>query len=102
MHRGVVRLLDVALVPSQESVDLYLARGVDAGRIVRYHVPIDTDRFRPAEGDERAGLRHQLDLPPEATVILSVGRLTPEKGIDLLIDAHRALPSADRGTASAR
>ncbi len=99
MHRGVVRLLDVALVPSQESVDLYLARGIDARRIVRYHVPIDTDRFQPAEGDERAGLRRQLDLPPEATVILSVSRLTPEKGIDLLVDAVAALPMADRETA---
>jgi glycosyltransferase involved in cell wall biosynthesis len=98
MHRAVVRLLDVALVPSQESVDLYLARGIESERIIRYHVPIDTDRFRPAEPDERAALRRQLDLPADGIVILSVSRLTPEKGIDLLIDAVAALPAAQRET----
>jgi glycosyltransferase involved in cell wall biosynthesis len=91
MHRAVLRLLDVALVPSQESVDLYLRAGVDPERIIRYHVPIDTDRFRPADTTERDALREELKVPPDRTVILSVSRLTPEKGIDLLIDSVAAL-----------
>jgi glycosyltransferase involved in cell wall biosynthesis len=96
MHRAVLRLLDLALVPSQESVDLYLRGGVDAERIIRYHVPIDTDRFRPGDAEEKRVLRTELELPPERRVILSVSRLTPEKGIELLIDAVAALPADDR------
>jgi glycosyltransferase involved in cell wall biosynthesis len=87
MHRVTLRFVDLAIVPSQESIDLYRAAGVPARRIVRYHVPIDTDRFRPATDAERAALRQRYAIPPDAVVVLSVSRLAPEKGLDQLIDA---------------
>jgi glycosyltransferase involved in cell wall biosynthesis len=87
MHRVALRLVDLAIVPSQESVDLYRAAGVPATRILRYHVPVDTDRFRPSTDGERAALRKRYAIAAEAVVVLSVSRLAPEKGLDLLIDA---------------
>jgi glycosyltransferase involved in cell wall biosynthesis len=87
MHRVTVRLVDLAIVPSQESVDLYRAAGMPAARILRYHVPVDTDRFRPATDTERVALRERYAIAPNAVVVLSVSRLAPEKGLDLLIGA---------------
>jgi glycosyltransferase involved in cell wall biosynthesis len=89
MNRATLRMADFALVPSDESVDLYRSWGVPEGRVIRYHVPIDLERFRPAEPNERPVLRRKLGLPEDATIIVSVSRLTPEKGIDGLIEAAR-------------
>jgi glycosyltransferase involved in cell wall biosynthesis len=87
MHRATVRLVDLAIVPSHESFEMYRAAGMSARRILRYHVPVDTDRFRPATSEERRELRDRHGIAPDAIVVLSVSRLAPEKGIDLLIDA---------------
>jgi sugar transferase (PEP-CTERM/EpsH1 system associated) len=58
---------------------------------------IDTDHFRGSTGDREA-LRRSLGIPPGATVIGTVGRVTEIKQQDLLIRAlaavRRALPEA--------
>lgn len=96
MHRVSLRLLDAALLPSQEAVDMYRRFGVPGERIFRYHVPIDVDRFRPGDAAERLRWREQLKLPHHARIVLSVSRLTPEKGIDTLLDAVARLPDEQR------
>lgn len=48
---------------------------------------VDLSRFRPAGAAERAGARALLGLPASAPVVLCVGRLTRQKGQDLLLDA---------------
>jgi phosphatidylinositol alpha-1,6-mannosyltransferase len=48
---------------------------------------VDTERFRPLVGDAREQARHELGLPPGATVVLGVSRLVPRKGMDVLIEA---------------
>ncbi|WP_436795602.1 glycosyltransferase family 4 protein [Actinospongicola halichondriae] len=54
---------------------------------------IDSARFRPLDADERASVRarHGLDDGP---LVLSLSRLVPRKGMDVLIDASARL--ADR------
>jgi glycosyltransferase involved in cell wall biosynthesis len=47
---------------------------------------VDTRRFAPAEPAERRRLRRALGLPPVPAVVYT-GRLSPEKGVDVLIDA---------------
>lgn len=49
--------------------------------------------LRPATGD-RAAVRAELGLPPEAVVIGCVGRLEPVKGPDVLVDAVQRCPEA--------
>ncbi|HEY7875200.1 MAG TPA: glycosyltransferase family 4 protein [Actinomycetota bacterium] len=63
--------------------------GEDAGIDARYRlVPngIDLGVVTPASADDRAAARSRLALPDEPTVVC-VGRLSPQKGQDLLLDA---------------
>ena len=48
---------------------------------------VDTERFRPVPGCERAAIRASFGLPAQGPLVLSLGRLVPRKGADVLIDA---------------
>jgi phosphatidylinositol alpha-1,6-mannosyltransferase len=59
------------------------------------HVPpgVDVQRFQPLDADARAQARHRLGLP-EGRLVVSVSRLVPRKGMDVLIEAvARLAPS---------
>ena len=78
---------DVVLSPS-ESADGSLTRlGVPAARIARWDRGVDVERFSPARAE--SGL-----LPGELTVLYA-GRLTKEKGVDLLAEAFLAARRED-------
>jgi glycosyltransferase involved in cell wall biosynthesis len=51
-------------------------------------------RFRPPSADERVEARRGLGLPDDAQVIVVVGALVAEKGIDFAIEASAQLPAA--------
>lgn len=80
--------------------DLVTAPTVTALRLLRGHglrVPsravsngVDLDRFSPGRPD--AALRSRYALPSERPLVLSVGRLSPEKRADVLIAAVARLP----------
>lgn len=55
---------------------------------------IDLERFRPLDEAERAAGRHRLGLPPEGRLVVSVSRLVPRKGMDVLIRAFGRLLGA--------
>ena len=50
---------------------------------------VDTERFSPAR--RSAALRAQWGVAPDQPVVLSVGRLAPEKNLDLLVSSWRAM-----------
>jgi phosphatidylinositol alpha-1,6-mannosyltransferase len=56
---------------------------------------VDLQRFRPLTADERAEARSDLGLPTDGPLVVSVSRLVPRKGMDVLIDAAVRL-RADR------
>lgn len=60
--------------------------GVDTASVV---VPngVDLERFHPADADERSGLRTRLGLEIDAPIGICVGRLSTQKGQDLLVAA---------------
>lgn len=87
LHRLVLRRMDVALVAGDEAAAIYRSRGVDEERLLRYRFGVDIDRFHPAAGDERADARQRWGVDGASNVVLYVGRLAPEKGIDDLITA---------------
>jgi glycosyltransferase involved in cell wall biosynthesis len=60
--------------------------GVPADRILVVPNGVDVERFRPAAADERAALRRSLGLP-EGPLVVYTGRLSPEKGVDVLVTA---------------
>jgi glycosyltransferase involved in cell wall biosynthesis len=65
-----------------------VALGAPTERTVVVRNGIDLERFAPRD---RRNARAALGLPLDGELLLYVGRLTPEKGPDLLIDALGAL-----------
>jgi glycosyltransferase involved in cell wall biosynthesis len=84
------------LLPSDEAVDQFAADGVPRKRIARYHVPLDLDRFGPPDPERRRAIRRTLGAGDNDVLALSVGRLTPEKGLDLLVDSVARLAAGIR------
>jgi glycosyltransferase involved in cell wall biosynthesis/predicted metal-dependent phosphoesterase TrpH len=72
-------LCSVVLSPSDPADESLRALGVPSARIARWDRGVDTARFDPS-------LREQPARPGELTVLYA-GRLTKEKGVDLLADA---------------
>jgi len=52
---------------------------------------VDTDRFVPLDADQRRAARRRLGLPVEGRLVVSVSRLVPRKGMDVLIQAAARL-----------
>lgn len=52
---------------------------------------VDVDRFTPASPRSRAEVRDRHGVPRDATLVVSVSRLVPRKGMDVLIRAAARL-----------
>lgn len=52
---------------------------------------VDVDRFRPLDDAARAAARERFGVPPGAELVVSVSRLVPRKGIDVLVEASARL-----------
>lgn len=82
---------DAVLSPSAESDAALLELGIDADRIGRWDRGVDIARFRPELRDPD-GFE---DVPAGAITVLYAGRLTREKGADLLADAFLTARAED-------
>ena len=67
------------------------ALGVD--RIESVPCGVDTATFNPCQRDSE--FRQRLGIPPDQRILLYVGRLSPEKEIDLLLRAYACLSAKD-------
>jgi phosphatidylinositol alpha-1,6-mannosyltransferase len=56
---------------------------------------VDPERFRPLDSEQIAKARARFDLPADGRVVVSLSRLVPRKGMDVLIEAAARL-AADR------
>ena len=86
LRRGTDRALsifyggcEVVLSPSEATDESLLALGIGSERIGRWERGVDVSRFDPAKRD--------ADAFPGEIKVLYAGRLTKEKGADLLADA---------------
>ena len=96
LHRLCLRLVSHVLTAGAESEAQLQRLGVDTSRMTRYHFPIDLHRYRPADEKTRAEARSAMGLEADELVLVSVSRLTPEKGIDLVIAALASIPADER------
>ncbi len=55
---------------------------------------VDVERFRPLDPDERRAARVEAGLPGDGRLVVSVSRLVPRKGMDVLIEAAARLGRA--------
>lgn len=58
---------------------------------------VDGQRFVPQPAEAIASTRHRLGLPEDSPVVVSVSRLVPRKGMDVLIDAAGLLGARHSG-----
>jgi glycosyltransferase involved in cell wall biosynthesis len=77
------------LVPSEATRNLLLESGGDPERVVIWSRGVDTDAFTPARRSE--ALRRSWRVSATRPAILYVGRISKEKGLDLLPDLARQL-----------
>lgn len=90
LYRGVARGAAAVVVASERERDDIVACGVPSERVhVRGNGFPDPESAVP-NGD----LRAQLHIPPDAPLVLYVGRIASGKGIDHLLAALRELPEA--------
>jgi glycosyltransferase involved in cell wall biosynthesis len=77
---------DAFVAMSRAIRDEMVGAGVAAGQVRLIPHGVDTERFRPARGDERDALRQARGLP-EGTLVLYTGRLLRGKGLETLLQA---------------
>jgi glycosyltransferase involved in cell wall biosynthesis len=77
----------VVLSPSESADESLHALGIDPERVLRWDRGVDVGRFDPALRDP--------DLHPGELTVLYAGRLSKEKGADLLADAFLAARERD-------
>ena len=75
------------LVPSEHLRQLLHNWGVT--NTVTLNLGVDTKAFHPVKRHDT--LREELDLPRDKKILLYVGRLSPEKNIEMLLAAFEAL-----------
>jgi glycosyltransferase involved in cell wall biosynthesis len=98
LYRGVARSAATVVVASQRERDDVVACGVPAEKVhVRGNGFPDPERLGSEPGGVRPqqfDLRTELGVPPDAPLILYVGRIAAGKGIDHLLAAIAELPDA--------
>ncbi|MCK9860420.1 glycosyltransferase family 1 protein [Paenibacillus sp. ATY16] len=72
-------------VPSRSTYEDLKEKGWDDGRLEVWSRGIDTEAFHPSVNREEWLLRHGIDN--DRFVVLYVGRLAPEKNVDIALDA---------------
>jgi D-inositol-3-phosphate glycosyltransferase len=77
---------------AQEARDLVQLYGAEAERVVTVAPGVDLEQFRPGEA---SGARTRLGIPPDAVLLLFVGRLQPLKAPDVLLRAAQRLAEQD-------
>jgi phosphatidylinositol alpha-1,6-mannosyltransferase len=82
--RHVVETSRKLLSCSRHCADSFRTIGLDPPVDVIYY-GVDTARFSPTVGGEV--VRRRLGIAPDATVVLFVGRMIPEMGLDTLLGA---------------
>jgi len=81
-----LRDADAFVAMSRAIRDEMVAAGVPGERIELLPHGVDTERFRPADPGERAGLRARLGFPDGVLAVWS-GRLLRGKGLETLLEA---------------
>lgn len=94
VERKLLRSFDCVSTISPQMLDRLKSKGVDAERVWEVRNWTNTRQIAPAERDSRFR-KEQLGLDEKHFVCLYSGTMSNKQGLDLVIDAARALDSAD-------
>lgn len=90
VHHRALRLARAVIVPSEHIARLVRGWGIPAHRVHVIYNAIPASELASAD---RAQLRAELGLP-DGFLLVSVGRITPVKGIDTALEALESVPEA--------
>jgi glycosyltransferase involved in cell wall biosynthesis len=86
LDRRILRLMDGVICVSEGQAARVRRAGVNPERVRVIRNAIDTSRFDNIDRGGRAELERLFASPPK-TIVIGVGRLSPEKGFDQLVRA---------------
>jgi glycosyltransferase involved in cell wall biosynthesis len=89
-ERRAARRTDLFLCVGEAEAKQGQAQGV-RGRYAIVHNGVDLNRFRPADERARIAARARLGVPAAAPLVVCVGRVTRQKGQDVLLAAWPAI-----------
>jgi glycosyltransferase involved in cell wall biosynthesis len=89
-RNALLRRADRFVCLSVEMRDEFIRAGIAPDRILTIPNGVDTGRFRPADPEERPGLRRMLALP-DGPLVIYTGRLVRYKGLPELLEAWREI-----------
>jgi glycosyltransferase involved in cell wall biosynthesis len=87
MERRLAREVDGVIATCSDEVEELRAMGMPAGRAQVIPCGVDTDLFRPVDGDGHRGRAGRQ--------LLSLGRIVPRKGVQDVIEALADVPDAE-------
>lgn len=93
LDRKMLRRMDAVVCVSEGQAAKVVRSGIPRDRLRVVHNSVDPTRFRIRGVAERAVLETLFTSKPDV-IIAAVGRLSPEKGFDQLIDATRIIVRA--------
>ena len=99
LRHALLRKHEAFVAISPNIYEVAVASGLDPTRCALIGNDVDVQRFRPSGADEKAILRKALELPDEGPLYVSVGRMSPRKGMlelarAFLNDVLPVIPSA--------
>jgi glycosyltransferase involved in cell wall biosynthesis len=97
LDRLHLRWMDRVVCVSEGQAARVRQAGVSEHRVVVIHNAIDAERFERPDPDCRARLLEYFAQPP-SRLIGAVGRLSPEKGFGVLVDAARQIARREPAT----
>lgn len=92
---AAVKLADAFVTISDEIRRELDSLGIEGDRIWEIPNGVDVEHFRPLQPGRRRRLREALNLP-DGWLVGFAGRLTHQKGLDVLLEAWRRVVSARR------
>lgn len=86
--KGATIAIAAGTYPAREGVR---AMGHDFQRVVNVPPGVDTTRFQPLSETDRREVRRRLGVTDTSQLVVSISRLVPRKGMDVLIQAAHQL-----------
>lgn len=84
LHSAAVRLVDAVFTISKDGADVFRKRGYR--RVVQAPLGFDPALFH-LDGSSRAAMRSRLGVPDDTVLFGYFGRVSPQKGMHLIVDA---------------
>jgi glycosyltransferase involved in cell wall biosynthesis len=89
---GLARAAAVVVLWERAATSVREGFGVDAARLHVIPRGVSASEFRPASPAQQRDARHALGLEPDRPTVLYLGALSPEKRVELAIQAMAELP----------